>query len=599
MRSAEKSADDEVGRAFDLKLLRRLLPFLRPYRAWLALGLVLLLASSALELLMPYLAKVAIDGHIMRGDAHGTLVVAGLYGLVLAGVFLLSYAQGYLMMNVGQRVVYDVRRLLFAHVQSLDARFFDTHAVGQLMTRLIGDVEVLNEFVTSAVVSVFGDVVMLAGVSVAMLLLDPRLAGVVFLTAPVLVVATQVFRREIRSAYRQVRGKLSRINEFLQENLTGMSVVQLHRREDENRRRFARLDADHRDAHLDTVFCYSVYYPVVELIAASALAMTLWYGGGRIVAGAMSFGVLVAFIQYTQRFFNPIRDLSEKYNILQQSMAAAERIFGLLDEQATTTAPSVPERLGADKPAVEFDHVWFAYKGRDWVLKDLSFSIPAGKTVAVVGATGAGKSTLANLVLRLYDVQEGRVCVGGIDVRRLVPQELRRRVGYVQQDVFLFSGSVADNIRLGEDISDDKVRAAAAAVRAEGFIEALGGYGAEVRERGNALSTGQKQLIALARCLAFDPDLFILDEATSSVDTLTEALIQDAVATLARGRTSLVIAHRLATVVCADHIVVLHKGTVHEQGTHEQLLARGGLYRRLCELQFGLEELTRAAEGGR
>jgi ABC-type multidrug transport system fused ATPase/permease subunit len=336
---------------------------------------------------------------------------------------------------------------------------------------------------------------------------------------------------------------------------------------------------------------------VVELIASAALALILWYGGGRILNGMMSFGVLVAFIQYTQRFFRPIRDLSEKYNILQQAMAAAERIFALLDVRPAIKAPAQPARLADTRPSIAFERVSFAYNERDWVLEDVSFHVPAGKTVAVVGATGAGKSTLANLVLRFYDVQAGCVRVGGQDVRELDPRQLRRRIGLVQQDVFLFSGSVSRNIRLGESIADERVEQAASAVKAGRFVEAIGGFQADVRERGNRFSTGQKQLVALARCLAFDPDIFILDEATSSVDTLTEGLIQEAIQTLAKGRTSLVIAHRLATVMSADRIVVLHRGQVREQGTHEELLARGGLYRRLCELQFGLSELGSAAGG--
>jgi ATP-binding cassette subfamily B protein len=503
---------------------------------------------------------------------------------------------------------------IYGHLQRLDLRYYDRNPVGRLMTRVTSDVDVLNDLFTSGVVTIFSDIFTLVGIMGMMLWLDWRLALVSFLVLPLILAVTQWFRIHVRESYRIVRGWIARINAFLQENITGMSTVQLFRRETLNFKRFDEIDAKHRDANIDSIFYYAVFYPAIEAIAALSTALIIWYGGGQVINGALTLGALVAFVQYAQRFFRPISDMSEKFNVLQAAMASSERIFKLLDEPVVIQSPQPPARRPAGAPGhIVFDHVWFAYNvpsasppsagaasegGRvlldppsiepNWVLRDVSFEVRPGERVGIVGATGSGKTTLINLLLRFYDVQRGRITLDGADIRELELGELRRLFSLVLQDVHLFSGTIGDNIRLGNDqLTDREVRDAAEAVNAGAFIDRLhGGYKAAVAERGSTLSVGQKQLLSFARALAFDPRVLILDEATSSVDTETEGLIRQALHVLMAGRTTIAIAHRLSTIQDMDKILVLHKGVLRESGTHQELLAARGIYFRLFELQY-------------
>ena len=525
----------------------------------------------------------------MRGLAAVATVYLG--ALVLG--FVVLYLQSYLMQMMGQYVMADLRRQIFGKLQDLPVAYFDRHPVGRLVTRVTNDVDALNELFTAGIVSIFGDLVLLAGIVGVLFWLDWRLALVTFCILPLLAALTLWFKVRARQRYREVRLKLAAINSFLQEQITGMSVVQLFNQERRTFDAFSGINDEHRDANVATVFYYAVYYPAVELITALGAALILWYGGGQVLRAALSVGALVAFLQYAQRFYRPLSDLSEKYNILQAAMASAERIFGLLDAPVGIAAPAEgAHRPAAVRGAVEFDGVGFAYLEGEDVLHDVSFRIEPGETVAVVGHTGAGKSTIASLLLRFYDVGRGRVLIDGVDVRDWDLDALRRGTAMVLQDVFLFAGTVGDNIGLGSgEIGAARIRRAAREVHALEFIERLpGGFDSRLKERGGGLSVGQKQLIAFARALAFDPRILILDEATSSVDTETERLIQMALDRLLADRTSLVIAHRLSTIQRADRILVLHQGRLCEQGTHQQLLARDGLYRRLYELQYQGEE---------
>jgi ATP-binding cassette subfamily B protein len=501
--------------------------------------------------------------------------------------FGVLYLQGYLMQLMGQYVLYDLRSEVFGRLQRLPVAYFDRNPIGRLVTRVTNDVDALNELFTAGLVAIFGDLALLLGIVTVLFWLSWKLALVTFAILPLLLWLTSWFRIRARQSYREVRVKLARINAFLQEHITGMSLVQLFAREDEVAEEFSLVNADHRDANVRAIFYYAVYFPAVELITALGLGLILWYGGASVITGAVSIGSLVAFLQYSQRFYQPLSDLSEKYNILQSAMASSERIFRLLDREAEIESPGVPERVEA-RGRLEFDQVSFRYEEDKPVLRNISFSVEPGETVAVVGHTGAGKTTLANLLLRFYDVNEGAVRVDGVDVRRWDLLELRRSIGLVLQDVFLFSGTVEQNIRLGEESLDrERLRWAAREVNALEFIERMpGGFEAEVRERGAGLSVGQKQLIAFARALAFDPRILILDEATSSVDTETEQLIQGALEKLLAGRTSVVVAHRLSTIQKADRILVMHKGELREAGTHQELLAQRGIYYRLYLLQY-------------
>lgn len=584
--------DDVVGNSYDWALLLRLLRYLRPYRAQVALAFVLIVALAGLDLCGPLLYKVAIDRHIVPGDTAGLQRVAGLYVALLLVAFATRFTQLYILQMTGQRVVYDLRRQIFAHLQGLHVGYFDRHPAGRLITRVTSDVDALNEMFTSGVVTVFGDVFTLLGIMGVMLALDWRLALVTFAVLPLFFLVTDWFRRGARQAFRDVRGWVARINAFLQEHLSGIAVVQLFVREARAQADFAAINRGHRDANLRTIYYYAIFYPAIDVLAALAITLILLYGGGRVLDGLLSLGALVAFVQYSERFWRPISDLSDKFNILQAAMASAERVFVLLDTPAQVVAPAQPTRLPEVRGRVAFENVSFSYVPGEPVLHEVSFTVEAGRSVALVGATGAGKSTVISLLTRFYDVAAGRVTLDGVDVRALDPAQLRGALALVLQDVHLFSGTIRSNIALGSPIPEERLRAAARAVNAERFIAALpAGYDTPVRERGATLSVGQKQLLSFARALAHDPRVLILDEATSSVDTETEGLIQDALRTLLRGRTAIVIAHRLSTVQDVDEILVFHKGRVRERGRHHDLLAQRGLYWRLYQLQYKEQEL--------
>ena len=583
--------DDIAGKAYDAVLMRRLMGYLRPYWLWVIGALAAIVGGSLLQLAQPYLMKLAIDRYIANGDVDGMNRIALLFLSVLVGSFVLEYLQAFVLQMIGQRIMYDLRMQIYAHLQRLDVAFYDRNPVGRLMTRVTTDVDALNDLFTSGVVSIFGDVFTLAGIMIVLATMNWRLALVVFSVLPLIVLVTQWFRRNVRDSYRTVRAWIAKINTFLQENITGMATVQLFRREARNYGRFDEINRGHRDANIDSIFYYAVFYPAIEVVGALATALIIWRGGGDVVSQAVTLGTLVAFIQYSQRFFRPISDMSEKFNILQSAMAASERIFKLIDTPVVI-ASTVPARHAAWRGHVAFDGVWFAYAGDDFVLRDVSFEVRPGERIGIVGATGAGKSTIINLLMRFYDVSRGRVLVDGVDIRDIELAELRRLFSLVLQDVHVFSGTIGGNIRLGDaTIDDQRVRAAASAVHADRFINRLpDGYGTAVAERGATLSTGQKQLLSFARALAFDPRILVLDEATSSVDTETELLIQDALHVLMAGRTTIAIAHRLSTIQDVDKILVLHKGQLREAGTHQELLARRGIYYRLYQLQYKNQE---------
>ena len=600
--------DDEVlGKAYDARLMRRLLQYLRPYWRSVVAALVTIVVGGGASLVQPYLIKVAIDRYIAARRLTGLDRLALVYLAVLVIAFVAEYAQTWTMQLTGQRIMFDLRMAIYRHLQRLDLRYYDRNPVGRLMTRVTSDVDVINDLFTSGVVTVFGDVFTLVGIMVMMLWMNWRLALVAFAVLPLIVLIAQWFRRNVRDSYRVVRGWIARINAFLQENITGMSTVQLFRREALNFARFDEIDRKHRDANVESIFYYAVFYPAIEAVSTLATALIIWYGGGSVLRNTLTLGALVAFIQYSQRFFRPISDMSEKFNVLQAAMASSERIFKLLDEPVAIESPAQPKRRPAASSDarsasgggghIRFEDVWFAYTGEDWVLKGISFDVKPGERVGIVGATGSGKTTLINLLLRFYDVQRGRITIDGVDIRELDLADVRGLFSLVLQDVHLFSGTIADNIRLGNrSIDDDRIRRAARAVHAEPFVERLpGGYASAVAERGATLSVGQKQLLSFARALAFDPRVLILDEATSSVDTETELVIRDALHVLMAERTTIAIAHRLSTIQDMDKILVLHKGQLRESGTHQELLAHRGIYFKLYQLQYKDQETINSA----
>jgi ATP-binding cassette subfamily B protein len=594
--------EEVLGKAYDSVLMRRLLRYLRPYHRYVALALTAIIGNAGLQLAQPYLMKVAIDQHIATGALEGLDRIAVLFLAILLGSFSLEFIQTWLLQLTGQRIMFDLRMQIYEHLQRLDVGFYDRNPVGRLMTRVTTDVDVLNDMFTAGVVSIFGDIFMLIGITIVLFVMDWRLALVALAVIPLIAMVTQWFRRNARESYRTVRTLIARINAFLQEHITGMSTVQLFRQEGRTFDRFDVVNTRHRDANVQSIFYYAVFYPAIEVIGALAAALIIWFGGGWTIQGTLTLGSLVAFLQYSQRFFRPISDMSEKFNVLQAAMASSERIFKLLDTEVRIESPAGSDRGQTPKSAsrattpgsIVFDDVSFAYNGTDYVLRNVSFEARPGERVGIVGATGAGKSTLINLLLRFYDVTSGRILVDGVDIRSMDLQALRAKFSLVLQDVHLFSGTVASNIRLGNTaISDDAVRDAAAAVHAAAFIERLPNqYGQAVAERGATLSVGQKQLLSFARALAFDPEILILDEATSSVDTETELTIRDALKVLMAGRTTLAIAHRLSTIQDMDKILVLHRGELRESGTHQELLAGRGIYYKLYQLQFKDQELT-------
>ena len=607
--------EEVLGKAYDGVLMRRLLRYLRPYRRLVAVALAAIISNAGLQLAQPYLMKVAIDRHIATGNLDGLDRIAALFLAILLGSFALEFVQTWLLQLTGQRIMFDMRMQIYGHLQRLDVGFYDRNPVGRLMTRVTTDVDVLNDMFTAGVVSIFGDIFMLAGITIVLFVMDWRLALVALAVVPLIALVTQWFRRNARESYRTVRTLIARINAFLQEHITGMSTVQLFRQEARTFERFDAVNTSHRDANVQSIFYYAVFYPAIEVIGALAAALIIWFGGGWTMQGTLTLGSLVAFLQYSQRFFRPISDMSEKFNVLQAAMASSERIFKLLDTDVRIESPAgsdggrirlrsgsdpglTPARAGSDpgltprSGSIAFEDVSFAYNGTDYVLRNVSFEVHPGERVGIVGATGAGKSTLINLLLRFYDVTGGRILVDGSDVRSMDLHALRARFSLVLQDVHLFSGTVASNIRLGNAaISEDAVRDAAAAVHAASFIERLPHqYEQAVAERGATLSVGQKQLLSFARALAFDPEILVLDEATSSVDTETELTIRDALKVLMAGRTTLAIAHRLSTIQDMDKILVLHHGQLREAGSHQELLARRGIYYKLYQLQFKEQE---------
>jgi ATP-binding cassette subfamily B protein len=607
--------ESAIGKIYDRRLIGRLFTYLRPYRPRVALAVVLLIFHSAVQVVVPLFYKIAIDYYIQpTSDADGKLTwltqylsadpstglqqLALVFGLLLVVGFVAAYGQAYTMLMTGQRVMYDLRMQIFAHLQRLQVAFFDRNPVGRLVTRATNDVDALNEMFTVGVVAVFGDILVLVGIVSALLLIDWQLGLLMLAVLPLIGAVSIFFRNYVRDCFRRTRVALARINAFLNEHLSGMSVVQLFNRERRAAEQFEEINRANLRAWRDAIFGHALFYPAVEVLSVLAIAVIVAYGGSQVLGGTAQLGTLVAFLFWSRRMFQPIQDLSEKYTVLQSAMASAERIFKLLDEPVSITSSPRPRSLPAEAGRVEFRDVWFAYNHQDWVLRDVSFVIDPGDMTAIVGHTGAGKTTLTNLLLRFYDIQKGQILLDGVDIRELDLTELRRQFGIVLQDPFLFSGTIASNIRLGTDgISEETVREALETVNLSDFVQSLpDGLGHEVRERGATLSVGQKQLLSFARALAHDPRFLILDEATSSVDTHTEHLIRSALERLVEHRTSIVIAHRLSTVQRADRILVLHKGKLREQGTHQELLAQRGIYYKLYQLQYRDQEVGVVAD---
>jgi len=595
---AEQLHEEEpIGKTYDLRVARRLFSYLKPYKGTVLIALLLTLLTNTLISLQPRFTQWAVDDYIVPKKTEGILLFAFLFFLVFLFRFLFSYIQEVLLNTVGQRVMYDLRKEIFAKLQRQDVAYYDKNPVGRIITRLTGDVDALNELFTSGVIDLLGDLVIIIAIVSQMYWLDWKLATVSLITIPLLFAATNWFRKHARVGFDKVRTRTAKLNAFLQEHISGAQTVQLFNAEPKVQKRFNDINTDYQNANIETIYYYSVFYPLVDFISAFGIAVVIFFFGYEYIAGfsvaekALTIGVLAAFIQYSQQLFQPIRDLSDKFNVLQAAIVASHRIFLLLDSDVTIKSPDSPKKSGRARGEIEFKNVWFAYKDKNWVLKDVSFKVNAGESVALVGHTGSGKTTVTNLLMRFYDVQEGTILLDGTDIREWDLESLRENFAVVLQDVFLFSGSIADNIRLGnEEITMEKVEWASNEVRASQFINRYPErYSYEVRERGAGLSVGQKQLVSFARALAFEPTILILDEATSSIDTETEQLIQQAVERVMNGRTSMVIAHRLSTIQKCDRILVFHHGELRESGSHQELLTLNGLYWRLYRLQYSDE----------
>lgn len=591
-----KDKDDEIlGKAYDSKLMKRLLVYIKPYKKYVFAGIILSISVAGLGPVRPYLTKVAVDYSLVNKDYNSLMYISIALIVSLLLQSIVQYYLTYYTQLMGQKVIYDIRVKLFEHVQKLALKFFDKTPIGRIVTRVTNDVESLNELFSAGIINVFSDIFIIIWILGFMFFMSWDLSLVTLSVLPLVIFATSIFRKKVRAAYRDVRFHLARLNTFMQEHVQGMNVVQIFGKENEEYKKFAEINKDHTIANIKSVFYYAVFFPVVEFFSSLAIALIIWYGGGKVVQGAMSLGILFAFIQYTEMFFRPIRDLSEKYNVLQTAMASSERIFKLFDDDTFIKNPENPIKIDKVIGKIEFENVCFAYNQDEYVLKNISFTINPGQTVAIVGATGAGKTSIINILTRFYDINSGTIKLDGIDVRLLDKRDLRKYISIVLQDVFLFSGTIYSNITLNNSsISLEEAKRAAEIVGADKFIESLPNkYMEEVKEKGATLSVGQKQLISFARALAYNPKILILDEATSSVDTETELLIQEAINKLLANRTSIVIAHRLSTIQNADKIIVMHKGEIREIGNHQELLAKKGIYYRLYQLQYKDQEIAK------
>jgi ATP-binding cassette, subfamily B, multidrug efflux pump len=588
-----KGEEEILGKAYDAKLMKRLLGYVKPYKHFVIFAILMNIIVAALGPIRPYLTKIAVDDYIANSDYNGLLIISiALFGSLIFQA-VIQYFLTYFTQYLGQKTLYDLRTQIFNHIQKLALKFFDRTPIGRLVTRATNDVEALGELFSSGIVMVFSDIFIIFWILGFMFFMDFSLSIVTLSVLPVLIYGTFLFRRKARESYRDVRLHLARLNSYMQEHVTGMSVVQIFNKENDELKKFAAINSDYRQVNIKSIFYYAVFYPSVELLSSIAIGLIIWYGGGEVIQGTLTIGVLFAFIQYTEMFFRPIRDLSEKYNIMQTAMASSERVFKLLDNQTMIRNPENPVKLENVNGKIEFKNVWFAYNNDDFVLRDISFNINPGERIAIVGHTGAGKTSIINILTRFYDISKGEILLDGVNIEKLDKRELRKHVSIVLQDVFLFSGDIKSNISLhDEEISDERILEAARIVGADKFIEDLPQkYDEEVKERGATLSVGQKQLISFARALAYNPKILILDEATSSIDTESEHLIKKAIEKLLVGRTAIVIAHRLSTIQNADKIIVLHKGEIRETGNHQQLLAKKGIYYKLYQLQYKDQEV--------
>lgn len=588
-----RSEEEILGKAYDAKLMKRLLGYVKPYKHFVIFAILLNIVVAALGPVRPYLTKIAVDDYIANSDYNGLLLISLLLFGSLLFQAVVQYFLTYFTQYLGQKTLYDIRTQIFNHIQKLALKFFDRTPIGRLVTRATNDVEALGELFSSGIVMVFSDIFIIFWILGFMFFMDFSLSMVTLSVLPVLIYGTFLFRRKARESYRDVRLHLARLNSYMQEHVTGMSVVQIFNKENDEFEKFSTINSDYRRVNIKSIFYYAVFYPSVELLSSIAIGLIIWYGGGEVIQGTLTIGVLFAFIQYTEMFFRPIRDLSEKYNIMQTAMASSERVFKLLDNQTMIRNPENPVKLNNVEGSIEFKNVWFAYNDEDYVLKDISFKINSGEKVAIVGHTGAGKTSIINILTRFYDINKGEILLDGINIEKLDKRDLRKYISIVLQDVFLFSGDIKSNINLyDEKIDDERVIEAAKLVGADKFIKELPEkYNEEVKERGATLSVGQKQLISFARAIAYNPKILILDEATSSIDTESETLIKQAIEKLLIGRTAILIAHRLSTIQNADKIIVLHKGEIRETGNHQQLLAKKGIYYKLYQLQYKDQEV--------